>query len=137
MEFKVSAAENPNVDYFSSLQEAKQHVDRYRYAENLCYSHIVRVQKKDNGYEEIGEYGEFWEKWEDDSDSDDDKCSCCDFSFYGDDDECTRCGNSWNDLPGENICNCSCVFCGKLLRDCRYTCDQNRKVSRAIAKSCF
>jgi hypothetical protein len=24
-----------------------------------------------------------------------------------------------------------------LLRDCRYTCDQNRKVSRAIAKSCF
>jgi len=102
------------------ITELKKEIAEYEAVEQ----YIMKTIRNGGEYDDIlkahyregkvvdGEWVDDKEEEEDDSDDSDynDMCDCC--------------ANSWrNDLPGKDTCNCSC-FCGNLLRDCRYTCDQ-------------
>ena len=59
--FKVAQAENPDIEYFKTLNDAKNYVDKYRDSHQLDYGHIMRVEKDGKEEEEAGFWGEFYE----------------------------------------------------------------------------
>ena len=70
--FMVAQAECPDIEYFETLNDAKNYVDKYRDSHQLDYGYIMRVVY--NGCidkeEEVGYWGEFYEDWEHDDDDD-------------------------------------------------------------------
>jgi len=51
------------------------------------------------------------------------ECDCCDRNKPCGEIFCDCCGESWrNDKPGSETCHCNCSNCSELLRDCRYSC---------------
>ncbi len=51
------------------------------------------------------------------------ECDCCDRNKPCGEIFCDCCGESWrNDKQGSETCHCNCSNCSELLRDCRYSC---------------
>lgn len=63
-EFKVSQAESFDVEYFETLIEAKNYVDKYRESHSLDYGNIIRIKRDGQKEEEVGYYCEYTEDWE-------------------------------------------------------------------------
>ena len=59
-QWKVANACCSDIEYFATLEEAKQYCDRYRQSHDLDYGYIMRME----GDKEVGHWNEYWEDWE-------------------------------------------------------------------------
>ena len=59
-QWMVADAHCSDIEYFATLEEAKQYCDRYRQSHDLDYGYIMRME----GDKKVGYWNEYSEDWE-------------------------------------------------------------------------